>query len=55
MQAQPDQHLHFEARTSPAHQMGLGGKESPNNIVATKFRSADTKAVNQSQVTVVKE
>lgn len=51
----PDQHLHFEARTSPAHQMGLGGKESPNNIVATKFRSADTKAVNQSQVTVVKE
>lgn len=50
-----DQHLHFEARTSPAHQMGLGGKESPNNIVATKFRSADPKAANQSQVTVVKE
>lgn len=49
-----DQHLHFEARTSPNHQMGLGGKESPNNIVATKFRSADPKAANQSQVTVVK-
>lgn len=50
-----DEHLHFEARTSPAHQMGLGGKESPNNIVATKFRSANPKSTNQSQVTVVKE
>lgn len=49
-----DQHLHFEARTSPAHQMGLGGKEPPNNIVATKFRSANPEATNQSQVTVVK-
>lgn len=49
-----DQHLHFEARTSPAHQIGLGGKESPNNIVATKFRSANPQAVNQNQITVVK-
>lgn len=50
-----DQHLHFEARTSPAHQLGLGGKESPNHIVATQFRSANPKAANQSQVTVVKK
>lgn len=49
-----DEHLHFEARTSPGHQMGLGGKESPNNIVATKFRSANPEANNQSQVKVVK-
>lgn len=49
-----DEHLHFEARTSPAHQIGLGGKESPNNIVATKFWSANPKATNQSQVTVMK-
>lgn len=33
----PDQHLHFECRTSAQHQIGLGGKENPNNIVATKF------------------
>lgn len=32
-----DQHLHFECRTSPGHQLGLGGKENPNSIVATKF------------------
>lgn len=49
-----DQHLHFEARTSPAHQMGLGGKESPNHIVATQFRSAHPEAPNQNQVSVVK-
>lgn len=36
-----DQHLHFECRTSPGHQLGLGGKENPNSIVATKF-TADT-------------
>lgn len=36
-----DQHLHFECRTSPGHQLGLGGKENPNNIVATKFSSSN--------------
>lgn len=32
-----DQHLHFECRTSPGHQLNFGGKENPNAIVATKF------------------
>lgn len=50
-----DEHLHFESRTSPGHQMGLGGKESPNNIIATKFYSVNPQATNQSQVTVRKE
>lgn len=36
-----DQHLHFECRTSPGHQLGLGGKENPNNIVATKFSASN--------------
>lgn len=36
-----DQHLHFECRTSPGHRLGLGGKENPNNIVATKFSSSN--------------
>lgn len=36
-----DQHLHFECRTSPGHQLGLGGKENPNNIVATKFTASN--------------
>lgn len=39
----PDQHLHFECRTSPGHQLGLGGKENPNNIVATKFTAESLK------------
>lgn len=38
-----DQHLHFECRTSPGHQLGLGGKENPNNIVATKFSASNLK------------
>lgn len=38
-----DQHLHFECRTSPGHQLGLGGKENPNNIVATKFYASNMK------------
>lgn len=38
-----DQHLHFECRTSPGHQLGLGGKENPNNIVATKFSASNMK------------
>lgn len=38
-----DQHLHFECRTSPGHQLGLGGKENPNNIVATKFSASNIK------------
>lgn len=36
-----DQHLHFECRTSPGHQLGLGGKENPNSIVATKFSASN--------------
>ena len=39
-----DQHLHFECRTSPGHQLGLGGKENPNNIVATKFTPESLKS-----------
>lgn len=39
-----DQHLHFECRTSPGHQLGLGGKENPNSIVATKFTAESLKA-----------
>lgn len=39
-----DQHLHFECRTSPGHQLGLGGKENPNSIVATKFTAKSLKA-----------
>ncbi len=39
-----DQHLHFECRTSPGHQLGLGGKENPNSIVATKFTAASLKS-----------
>lgn len=38
-----DQHLHFECRTSPGHQLGLGGKENPNSIVATKFTASNLK------------
>lgn len=38
-----DQHLHFECRTSPGHQLGLGGKENPNSIVATKFTAQSLK------------
>lgn len=51
----PDEHLHFEARTSPGHQIGLGGKECPNNIVSTKFYSANPGHKNQASVTVVKK
>lgn len=40
-----DQHLHFECRTSPGHQLGLGGKENPNNIVATKFTAQNIRGV----------
>ena len=39
-----DQHLHFECRTSPGHQLGLGGKENPNSIVATKFTAESLKS-----------
>lgn len=42
-----DQHLHFECRTSPGHQLGLGGKENPNSIVATKFTVESLKAGKQ--------
>lgn len=38
-----DEHLHFECRTSPAHQLGLGGKENPNSIVATKYTAESLK------------
>lgn len=41
----PDQHLHFECRTSPGHQLGLGGKENPNSIVATKFTPESLKSM----------
>lgn len=51
----PDEHMHFEARTSPVHQLGLGGKENPNNIVATKFYSANPASKNQTDVTVIKK
>lgn len=44
----PDQHLHFECRTSPGHQLGLGGKENPNSIVATKFTPESLKSKKQS-------
>lgn len=43
-----DQHLHFECRTSPGHQLGLGGKENPNSIVATKFTPESLKSKKQS-------
>lgn len=43
-----DQHLHFECRTSPGHQLGLGGKENPNSIVATKFTPESLNAIAQS-------
>ena len=49
-----DQHLHFEMRTRVSHELGLGGKDDPNNIVATKFKSANPNADNQSNVKVVK-
>lgn len=42
-----DQHLHFECRTSPGHQLGLGGKENPNNIVATKFSASNIRGTKQ--------
>lgn len=42
-----DQHLHFECRTSPGHQLGLGGKENPNNIVATKFSASNMKGTKR--------
>lgn len=51
----PDEHMHFEARTSPVHQLGLGGKENPNHIVATKFYSANPASKNQTAVTVIKK
>lgn len=42
-----DQHLHFECRTSPGHQLGLGGKENPNSIVATKFTAESLKSARK--------
>ncbi|GEM_PF-6125350 len=49
-----DQHLHFECRTSSNLSTGLTGRESPNNIVATKFYSQDETKTVQSDVGVKK-
>jgi RHS repeat-associated protein len=37
-------HLHFENRTEKSPGKGLGGRETPNNIVDTDFNSQDTDA-----------
>lgn len=47
----PDEHVHFEYRTS-AHGGSRNAKE-PNAILRTKFYSADPKNKNQSNVSVV--
>lgn len=47
-----DEHVHFEIRINPNHMHG--GKESPNEVVRTKFYSADSTQVDQSQVGVIK-
>lgn len=50
----PDQHLHFECRTSSNLGIGLAGRISPNNIVLTKFYSQDESKLNQSSLGVKK-
>lgn len=48
-----DEHVHFEYRTSPKH--GDRKQVNPNEIVKTKFYSADPKNKWQSNVGVVKK
>ena len=47
--------MHFECRISARLGPGLGGRESPNNIVQTKFRSQDESGKKiQSSIGVIK-
>ena len=49
-----DQHLHFELRTQKENAKGLNGKRNPNEIVDTKFESADPDNKFQRNVNVIK-
>lgn len=49
-----EQHLHFECRAASSLGLGLTGRESPNNIVVTKFHSQDDSKTDQSNVGVKK-
>ncbi len=48
-----DPHLHFELRTDGSPGKGLDGRESPNNVVDTKFKSQDLNA-SQTATGVIK-
>lgn len=49
-----DLHLHFECRTAANLGKGLVGRESPNNIVLTKFYSQNENQKNQTNLGVIK-